>query len=136
MIQSYNELGYHAYNVSSHDFPGGFERVRELANSANFPFISANILDSASQEPLFKPYIIKKDNSGFEADIVREIFALEGYEMKLVYQPLLRTKASFKESTVDGVMTVKTDYPEIKGAYVSEEYITYHNYVISLKSKK
>ena len=60
MIQSYNKLGYHAYNVSSHDFSSGYESVRELANSANFPFISANILDSASQEPLFKPYIIKK----------------------------------------------------------------------------
>ena len=60
MIQSYNELGYHAYNVSSHDFAGGFENVRELENSADFPFISANILDSASQQPLFKPYIIQK----------------------------------------------------------------------------
>ncbi|MDO9547429.1 MAG: hypothetical protein Q7J65_00495 [Candidatus Marinimicrobia bacterium] len=60
MIQSYNKLGYDAYNVSSHDFPGGFKRVRELENSADFPFISANILDSVSQQPLFKPYIIKK----------------------------------------------------------------------------
>jgi len=59
MIQSYNKLGYHAYNVTSHDFPGGYERVRELENSANFPFISANILDSTSRQPLFKPYIIK-----------------------------------------------------------------------------
>ena len=60
MIQSYNKLGYHAYNVSSHDFSSGYESVRELGNSANFPFISANILDSASRQPLFKPYIIKK----------------------------------------------------------------------------
>lgn len=60
MIQSYNKLGYHAYNVSSHDFAGGFEKVRELGNSADFPFISANILDSTTRQPLFKPYIIKK----------------------------------------------------------------------------
>ncbi|MBN2601254.1 MAG: hypothetical protein JXR87_04620 [Candidatus Marinimicrobia bacterium] len=60
MIQSYNKLGYHAYNVSSHDFAGGFEKVRELENNAEFPFISANLLDSATQRPLFKPYIIKK----------------------------------------------------------------------------
>jgi len=60
MIQSYNSLGYHAYNVASHDFPGGLERVRELESIANFPFLSANLLDSATQQPLFKPYIIKK----------------------------------------------------------------------------
>ena len=60
MIQSYNKLGYHAYNVSSRDFAGGFEKVRELEHSADYPFISANILDSTTHQPLFKPYIIKK----------------------------------------------------------------------------
>jgi len=60
MIQAYNKLGYRAYNVTSHDFAGGPNNVRRLANMAEFPFVSANIVDSMTQKPIFKPYIIEK----------------------------------------------------------------------------
>ena len=60
MIQAYNKLGYRAYNVASHDFAGGPDNVRQLANMAEFPFISVNLLDSATNKPMFKPYIIEK----------------------------------------------------------------------------
>ncbi|MCP3921148.1 MAG: amino acid ABC transporter substrate-binding protein [Desulfobacterales bacterium] len=82
-----------------------------------------------------EPYIIKANNTGFEVDIVREAFALEGYSIKIIYQPLRQTKISFKKRYVDGAMTVKEDYPEIKGAYLSNQYITYHNFVVTLKSR-
>jgi len=84
MIQSYNSLGYHAYNVASHDFPGGLERVRELESIANFPFLSANLLDSATQQPLFKPYIIKKI-SGKKFGIMPEIRKKSDYIILLAY---------------------------------------------------
>lgn len=58
MLRSYNELGYQAYNVSARDFPAGLTGIRDLEKVANFPFVSANIVDSTSRKPLFKPYII------------------------------------------------------------------------------
>lgn len=82
-----------------------------------------------------EPYIIQADDSGFEADIVREAFALEGYEVRFIYQPLYRTKVSFKRGSVDGVMTIKEHYPEIQNSYISDEYITYHNYAVTLEKR-
>jgi len=48
------------------------------------------------------PYVIKTQNlnekeSGFELDIVKESFALGGYKVEFIHQPLERTKISFKE---------------------------------------
>ncbi len=82
-----------------------------------------------------EPYIIEAKDSGFEADIVREAFALEGYRVVFVYQPLLRTKKSFANNLVDGVLTIKSHYPEIKGAYLSDEYITYRNVTVTLSAR-
>lgn len=60
MIDGYNAIGYQAYNVSSKDFAAGINFIKELQQIAKFPFISANILDSLTRRPIFKPYIIKK----------------------------------------------------------------------------
>lgn len=86
------------------------------------------------------PYVIKankpdEEDSGFEVDIVREAFAFGDYSVRFVHQPLERTKISFKQGTVDGVTAIKDHYPEIQGAFVSDEYITYHNFAVSLKSR-
>jgi polar amino acid transport system substrate-binding protein len=82
-----------------------------------------------------EPYIFKSTNSGIELDIVREALALEGYKTKFIFQPLKRTKSSFRNNIVDAVLTVKQHYPEVKGAFFSEPYITYHNFIVSLRSK-
>ncbi len=86
------------------------------------------------------PYIIKAENSndedyGFELDIVRETFAIGGYEVEFIHQPLERTKISFKQKRVDGVLTIKKHYPQVQGAFVSDEYIQYHNFPVSLASQ-
>lgn len=81
-----------------------------------------------------EPYIVEFNDSGFETDIVREAFALEGHKVKFVYQPLLRTKLSFKSGLVDGVLTIQEHYPEAQGYFLSDEYISYHNFAISLQS--
>jgi len=81
-----------------------------------------------------EPYVIKDDDKGFEIDIVREIFVYKGYTVKFSYQPLKRSKISFMQGLVDGVMTIKKNYPEIKNSYISNDYITYQNFAISLRS--
>ncbi len=85
------------------------------------------------------PYVIKAPSardrdSGFEIDIVREAFALGGYKVQFIHQPLERTKISFKQKLVDGVLTIKEHYPQVQGAFMSDEYITYHNFAVSLAS--
>ena len=82
-----------------------------------------------------EPYIIEATDSCFEADIAREAFAIEGYRVAFVYQPLLRTKKSFANNLVDGVLTIKSHYPEVKGAYLSDEYITYRNIAVTLSAR-
>jgi len=83
------------------------------------------------------PYVIKPQNtdqkiSGFEVDIVREALSLQGYEVKFILQPLKRTKLSFNEKKVHGVLTIKGHYPQVKGAFLSDSYITYHNFAVTL----
>jgi len=104
MIRSYNALGYQAYNVSARDFPGGLISLRELAQTANFPFISANIVDSSSRKPLFKPYIINKI-SGIKFGIigvtslpkapVKGVMILDLNETLHKYLPEIRKQADY-----------------------------------------
>jgi len=60
MISMYNHIGYQAYNVGDNDLLFGIEFLQELEQQANFDFLSANILDSTTKEPVFKPYEIFK----------------------------------------------------------------------------
>ena len=82
-----------------------------------------------------EPYIIESNDSGIEADIVREAFALEGYKVQFDYQPFRRTKVSFKSGSVDGVLTIQDHNPEIQGSFLSDEYIAYHNFAVTLQSR-
>jgi polar amino acid transport system substrate-binding protein len=87
-----------------------------------------------------EPYVFESPNSedgdsGFEVDIVREALALGGYDVDFVHEPLKRTKTSFLQKTVDGVMTIKEHYPEIQGSFLSDEYMTYYNVVVTLQSR-
>lgn len=86
------------------------------------------------------PYVIMAEtpdekDSGFEIDIVREALNDRGYTVTFIHQPLKRTKISFKKRLVDGVLTIKNDYPEIEEAFLSDEYITYLNVAVSLTSR-
>jgi 2',3'-cyclic-nucleotide 2'-phosphodiesterase (5'-nucleotidase family) len=59
-LNSYNIIGYQAYNVAAQDFIGGLDFIREIQKTAKFPFISANLADSITNQLLFQPYIIHK----------------------------------------------------------------------------
>jgi len=60
MINGYNAIGYHAFNVAAQDLMGGLDFILEVQKTAKFPFISANLADSATNQLLFQPYIIHK----------------------------------------------------------------------------
>ncbi len=105
----------------------------------NLPPHTSNDIIKISAALTVEPYVIRPESSngkasGLEVDIVREAFALQGYGVKFVYEPLKRTKYSFNHKSVDGVMDVKDHYPEIQGSFLSDEHITYSNTVVTLKA--
>ena len=57
IINSFNQIGCHAFSPGSKDFAAGLKFIQEMQMLANFPFISANITDINGNR-LFDPYII------------------------------------------------------------------------------
>mgnify|MGYP006279572953 FL=1 len=54
-VRIMNEMGYDALTLGNHDFNFGQERIKELAEMANFPLLAANL-----DPQLVKPYVIKE----------------------------------------------------------------------------
>ncbi len=52
-------MGYDAFTPGELDLSLGIGELLKISQDANFPFIAANIVDSRSNEPVFKPYVIK-----------------------------------------------------------------------------
>jgi len=55
-----NFLNYDAATVGNHDTEAGAAVYRKIEKEMKMPWLSANIVDSKSGKPLFKPYIIIK----------------------------------------------------------------------------
>jgi polar amino acid transport system substrate-binding protein len=83
-----------------------------------------------------EPYIIQDQDTGFEADIVKASLAQEGYEVEFTYQPLHLAQQALSHNTIDGVLTIQSQYPEVKGTYLSNNYISYRNVGITVKSEQ
>lgn len=60
IVNSYNIMGYDAVNVGAFDLIMGFDYLKRLEQQSNFPFLSANIIDRKTGQPLFTPYIRKR----------------------------------------------------------------------------
>ena len=57
IISAFNDIGCHAFSPGSKDFAAGLDFIQEMQMLANFPFISANIMDVDGNR-LFDPYLI------------------------------------------------------------------------------
>lgn len=78
------------------------------------------------------PYVIAAEKRGMEYDVVKEALALEGHTMKPDFQPLARVVKAMQGGTVDAAMT---QIPGMTvGTVLSEVYITYRNFAITLAS--
>jgi len=64
MTDVMNTMGYNAAAIGNHDFDFGLDALRERAEQAEFPFLSANIRESATGEvPDFAvPYLVTEVN--------------------------------------------------------------------------
>jgi 2',3'-cyclic-nucleotide 2'-phosphodiesterase/3'-nucleotidase len=53
-----NRIGYDAMAVGNHEFNFGLEVLRRAERQADFPFLSANIVDAATGEPVFPAHLV------------------------------------------------------------------------------
>ena len=58
IIAAYNMMAYDAISLGPKDFVFGLDLLRTLQEKAKFPFISANVVDFQTDEPIFTPYLI------------------------------------------------------------------------------
>lgn len=58
LIDGMNLLGYQAMNLAGEDAGWGLDVARQRAAEAKFPMISANVVVSGTQQPLFEPYTV------------------------------------------------------------------------------
>jgi 5'-nucleotidase / UDP-sugar diphosphatase len=62
IIGSFNLMGYDALGIGDDDLTLGKEFLLEISKKAEFPFLSSNTFDEASEKLLFQPYLIKEIN--------------------------------------------------------------------------
>jgi len=58
IVEAYNRMGYRAMAVGSFDLAAGLDTLQSLAQKAKFEILSANLLDKATQAPIFKPHAV------------------------------------------------------------------------------
>ena len=60
MMLTMGSLNYDAMTVGNHEYNFGLKVLEKARKEANFPWISANTYDKATNQPHYKPYIIKE----------------------------------------------------------------------------
>lgn len=80
------------------------------------------------------PYVLQKDNKGFELDLIRNILKRMGKSVKFVYTDLGHSSRMLKVKNIDAIMTTNQSVFEDLSK-LTNEYITYQNVAISLKEK-
>jgi hypothetical protein len=58
ILNAYNLLGYQALGLGPADLQLGIDTLRSLQKEARFPFLSANIVDRKTRQPIFQPYVV------------------------------------------------------------------------------
>lgn len=68
-IEFMNAAGYDAMTLGNHEFDWGTDNLLQILEAAEFPVVSANILDKISGEPMFKPYVIVDTQAGYKVGV-------------------------------------------------------------------
>ncbi|MFK2824825.1 bifunctional UDP-sugar hydrolase/5'-nucleotidase [Bacillus sp. B190/17] len=71
MIKVMTHLGYDAAVLGNHEFNYGLDILNKAAQDAQFPFLSANILHSETEQPYFgRPYVIRQFDSALKVAVL------------------------------------------------------------------
>ena len=69
MITGFNKIGCDAINVGQFELAAGLDTLMKIASQTSIPFISANLLDSNTEELIFKPYTLI-DRGGIKFGVI------------------------------------------------------------------
>ena len=58
MLDGFEKIGCDAINVGYQDMAAGYDALLEFSGQTTIPFLSANLLDPETEDPIFKPYVI------------------------------------------------------------------------------
>jgi 2',3'-cyclic-nucleotide 2'-phosphodiesterase (5'-nucleotidase family) len=58
ILMGYEQIGCDAINIGQYEFGGGEQFLLETAGTTQIPFISANLINTQTNQLLFNPYII------------------------------------------------------------------------------
>lgn len=62
ILEAFDKKGCDAFNISSYDLAMGKDFLLEKQRKVRFPFVSANLADEKTGQPIFRPYVIKEIN--------------------------------------------------------------------------
>jgi polar amino acid transport system substrate-binding protein len=80
------------------------------------------------------PYIIPKTHSGFEIELMTDVFKDLDHEVSFLYMPYDQTVDMLQRKQVDVTLTLN-NLSGIAPQYLSDVYVFYQNVALSLKSK-
>ncbi|MDF2180265.1 ABC transporter substrate-binding protein [Aliiglaciecola sp. CAU 1673] len=80
------------------------------------------------------PYVIEKEERGFELELVRNVLKRLDLDMNPVFVPFGRSHYLLKMGKVEAAVTLKESM-DVGEAHLSDIYINYHNVAISLKGR-
>jgi polar amino acid transport system substrate-binding protein len=81
------------------------------------------------------PYIIPQTHSGFEIELVTQVFSQLNLDVSFVYMPYARTVEMLKRKQIDMALTLN-NLSGVESDDLSDVYVFYQNVALSLKSKK
>ncbi|MBB6451193.1 2',3'-cyclic-nucleotide 2'-phosphodiesterase [Geomicrobium halophilum] len=65
-----NEIDYDAAAIGNHEFNFGLDFLNQTINDADFPWLSANVVEPGTEDPVYEPYtLMEKEIDGEELTI-------------------------------------------------------------------
>jgi bifunctional UDP-sugar hydrolase/5'-nucleotidase len=115
-IKAFNLMGYEATTLGNHEFDNPLQVLDMQESWANFPFLSANVINDKTGKPLVKPYTVL-DKQGLKIAVVG--LTTED-TAKLGNPEYLANNVTFKDPTETAKNTIKeldeTVKPDLKFA--------------------
>ena len=121
-IKAFNLMGYEATTLGNHEFDNPLQVLDMQESWANFPFLSANVINDKTGKPLVKPYTVL-DKQGLKIAVVG--LTTED-TAKLGNPEYLANNVTFKDPTETAKNTIKeldeTVKPDLKFALTHLRY--------------
>ena len=124
VIKGYETIGCDVVNVGGFDLAAGLEYLQQVIDSTNIPFISANIIDSRTNQKLFPPHHII-ENDGISIGIIGLTNLIPSHTDKVKVEDFITVgKAQIDElrNKVD-IVVVLANVNRDKNEEMNEEFI-------------